>query len=53
MYAEKFDLTPHIRFHHSVQAVTKAASYEEDGRWMVKVRSLPSTGVSWAANLSF
>ncbi|XP_055924494.1 flavin-containing monooxygenase 5-like [Argiope bruennichi] len=41
MYAENFELLPHIRYNHDVVCVSKSSDYEETGRWKVVFKILP------------
>ncbi|KAF8789229.1 Dimethylaniline monooxygenase like protein [Argiope bruennichi] len=41
MYAENFELLPHIRYNHDVVRVSKSSDYEETGRWKVVFKILP------------
>ncbi|XP_067118653.1 flavin-containing monooxygenase 5-like [Centruroides vittatus] len=35
LYAEKFDLMPHIKFHHRVERIVRADDYDSTGKWTI------------------
>lgn len=46
LYAEKFNFTKYVKFHHEVNSIEQAPDFEETGRWKVRVKNLESQQVS-------